>query len=211
MIKNKKLIVANWKMNPTTLAEAKKLFENIKKTASKVKNIQTVICPPSVYLSELGKLYSGRRIALGAQDVFWEKKGAYTGEQSSKMIKDIGAKYVIIGHSERRERGETNEMVNKKIITSLEEGLNVILCIGEKVRDLQALYLKFLEEEIRSACKSLTFSPIHKITFNPSSKEVIIFLFTILFVSPLSLLSECPMITYFAPMSFIILDDCSPV
>jgi len=151
MIKNKKLIVANWKMNPTTLAEAKKLFENIKKTASKVKNIQTVICPPSVYLSELGKLYSGRRIALGAQDVFWEKKGAYTGEQSSKMIKDIGAKYVIIGHSERRERGETNEMVNKKVITSLEEGLNVILCIGEKVRDLQALYLKFLEEEIRSA------------------------------------------------------------
>ncbi|PIT96894.1 triose-phosphate isomerase [Candidatus Campbellbacteria bacterium CG10_big_fil_rev_8_21_14_0_10_35_52] len=163
MIKNKKLIVANWKMNPTTLAEAKKLFEGIKKTASKVRNTQTVICPPSVYLSELKKFYFGHKIAFGAQDVFWEKDGPYTGEQSPEMIKDIGAKYVIIGHSERRERGETNEMVNKKVIASLKEGLNVILCIGEKVRDLQALYLKFLEEEIRSALLGAQKKNIHNL------------------------------------------------
>ena len=80
----KKIIIANWKMNPQTLIDAKKLFLAIKKTASKTKNVQTVICPPNVFLSELNKLYSGHRVALGTQDVFWEKRGSHTGEVSSR-------------------------------------------------------------------------------------------------------------------------------
>lgn len=151
MHKNKKIIVANWKLNPTTLKEAKKLFIGVKKVASKTEKVQTVICPPSVYLSELNKLYSGHRLALGAQNVFWESRGSYTGELSAEMIKDVGVKYAIIGHSERRALGETNEMVNKKVIAGLKSGLNIILCIGENKRDSRALYLNFLKEELESA------------------------------------------------------------
>jgi triosephosphate isomerase len=113
--------------------------------------VQSIICPPFIFLSELNELYSGHRIVLGAQDVFWEKGGAYTGEISPEEIKSVGAKYVILGHSERRALGETNEIVNEKVIASLKAGLNVILCIGESNRDSYALYLKFLREELESA------------------------------------------------------------
>ena len=147
----KKLIIANWKMNPQTLVDAKKIFLATKKTASRAMNVQTVICPPYVYLTELNKLYSGHKISLGAQNVFWEESGAYTGEVSPNEIKSVGAKYVIVGHSERRALGETNKIVNKKVIASLKAGLNVILCIGESKRDSHALYLKFLREEIERA------------------------------------------------------------
>jgi triosephosphate isomerase len=151
MSKNKKLIIANWKLHPTTLKDAKKLFFDVKKVASKTGKVQTVICSPSVYINELNKMYSGHRIAVGAQDVFWEDEGSYTGELSPVALKSVGAKYVIIGHSERRALGESNADVNKKMIAALKAGLNVILCIGEIKRDSQALYLKFLREELESA------------------------------------------------------------
>lgn len=138
-------------MNPKSFKEAKKLFLDIKETASRGQKTQTVICPPSVFISELGKLYSGHRIAFGAQNIFWENNGAYTGELSSEMVKSAGARYVIIGHSERRELGETNKDVNKKIISALKSGLYAILCVGERNRDSQALYLQFLKEELESA------------------------------------------------------------
>jgi triosephosphate isomerase (TIM) len=151
MSKNKKLIIANWKLNPTNLKDAKKLFIDIKKTASKTQKVQIVICPPSIYINELNKMYSGHRITLGAQDAFWENKGSYTGELSPMALKSIGAKYVIIGHSERRALGESNTDVNKKVINILKNKLNVILCVGESKRDSQAFYLKFLREELESA------------------------------------------------------------
>lgn len=169
MSKNKKIIIANWKLNPTTLKEAKKLFGEIKKVGSKTKNVQTVICSPSVYINELNKMYSGHRIEVGAQDVFWENKGSYTGELSPEALKSVGAKYVIIGHSERRALGETNDDVNKKIRTALKAGLNVVLCIGENKRDSQALYLKFLQEEIKSALSNVSRNHIKNliITYEP--------------------------------------------
>lgn len=147
----KKLVIANWKLNPSSLKEAKKLFFDIKKTASRLQKVETIICPPYIYINELKKMYSGHRIIIGAQNVFWEEEGAYTGEISSKMLKDIGAKYVIIGHSERRALGETNKDINKKVIASFKAGLGVILCIGENKRDSQALYLNFLKEELQNA------------------------------------------------------------
>ena len=96
----KSLIVANWKMNPQTLAEAKRLFDSVKNGIKGIKNTEIVICPPFIYLSNIQNLKSN--IQLGAQDVFWEEKGAFTGEVSAKMLKDLGVSYVIIGHSERR-------------------------------------------------------------------------------------------------------------
>ncbi len=113
----KPLIVANWKMNPQTLKEAKLLFSRVKKSGG-------IICPPFIYLSVLK--------ANGAQDVFWEKSGAFTGEISPLMLKNLGVKYVIIGHSERRKyQRETNEMIAGKLEAVLKAGLKPILCVDK--------------------------------------------------------------------------------
>ena len=113
----KPLIVANWKMNPQNLKEAKLLFNRVKKAGG-------VICPPFVYLSSLK--------VTGAQDVFWEAGGAFTGEVSALMLKNLGVKYVIIGHSERRKYfKETDEMTAKKLKAVLKVGLKPILCIDK--------------------------------------------------------------------------------
>lgn len=113
----KPLIVANWKMNPTTLKEAQALFEAVKDRGA-------VICPPFVYLSSLK--------ANGAQDVFCENSGAFTGEISPLMLKNLGVEYVIIGHSERRKHlQETNAIIDKKLNAALRVGLKPILCIDK--------------------------------------------------------------------------------
>jgi len=132
---NKKLIVANWKMNPSSLKEAEKLFSDVKRGLSGTKNVETVICPPFPYLSSF-KFQVSSFMKLGAQNCFYEQRGAYTGEISSEMLKDSGCDYVIIGHSERKKYfGETDEIINKKIKAALKASLKVILCIGEEARD----------------------------------------------------------------------------
>jgi len=119
----KLLIVANWKCHPKTLREAKLLFNSIIKGVKDI-DAEVVICPPFVYLPVLK--------ATGAQDVFWENEGAYTGEISPAMLKNLGLKYVIVGHSERRKyRGETDVMINQKVKASLAQGLKPILCIDK--------------------------------------------------------------------------------
>ena len=126
---SKKMVVANWKMNPVGLKEAKALFDFTKKTVNKLSNVETVICPPFIYIAELG--HSVSKLKIGAQDVsIFGFEGAHTGEVSAKMLKNAGVKYVIIGHSERRKTGETNEIINKKIGVSLSLGLKVIFCVG---------------------------------------------------------------------------------
>ncbi|MDP3991581.1 MAG: triose-phosphate isomerase [Candidatus Colwellbacteria bacterium] len=117
-----KLIVANWKANPKTFTEALKLVK-----ASDFENV--VIAPPYIYLQTLSWVL--KKAALGAQDTFWENAGPYTGEVTPSQIKNLKVKYVIIGHSERRGFGETDEMINKKIKAALKVGLRVILCVGE--------------------------------------------------------------------------------
>jgi len=124
----KHLIIANWKCNPASEKEAKNLFEDQIKELKGIENAEAVICPPFVYLP----MMKDSPLAIGAQDCFWEQKGAYTGEISPAMLKDFGCKYVIIGHSERRTYfGESEEKVNKKIKAALGAGLNPILCVGE--------------------------------------------------------------------------------
>jgi triosephosphate isomerase len=116
----KKLIVFNWKMNPASKKEAMSL---IKECSAGV-----VVAPPFVYLG----LLKNKKIKLASQNVFWEESGAYTGEVSPKMLKDLGVEYAIIGHSERRQcMNEADEVINKKIKASLSAGLKVILCVGE--------------------------------------------------------------------------------
>ncbi len=160
----KKIIVANWKMKPSSLKEAKRIFNEIKKVAGRLlKKVDTIICPPCVYLSSLPRTTLGNSKGspwLGAQDVFWENPstggGAHTGEISAGMLKNLGVKYIIIGHSERRELGETNEIINKKIKNALKNNLKVIFCIGEQERDLEGNYLYFIKNEIEEGLRGVS-------------------------------------------------------
>jgi triosephosphate isomerase len=129
-----KLIAANWKENPSTETEALKLFKTISK--AKCKNADIVICPPFIYLEEISKAFKGMskkdHLAIGAQDVFYEDEGAFTSEVGPAMIRSLGAKYVILGHSEvRKWNNETDAIINKKIKLALQDGLKIILCVGE--------------------------------------------------------------------------------
>jgi len=141
----KKLIIANWKMNPASAKEARALFADTSRAAGKLHNAKVVVCPPFVYLGLFSK---NSKVVLGGQDVFWEDSGSYTGEISASMLKSFNVKYVIIGHSERRRLGETNEMINQKIKQALKCGLKVIFCVGEMERDEHENYLQFIKEEI---------------------------------------------------------------
>lgn len=125
----KPLIVGNWKCNPTTLLEAKRIFDSVKRGVKNIKGAETVICPPFIFLSVLTP---DQNVKLGAQDCFWEEKGPYTGEVSPSMLEGLGVKYVIVGHSERRKYfGEADEMIKKKLGAVLKAGLKPILCIDK--------------------------------------------------------------------------------
>lgn len=138
-------------MNPVFPEDAVKIFTAVKKSAGHLRHTQTVICPPDPFLGELRKKASGKKCVLGAQDVFWETEGAYTGEVSPLQLSGVGVKYVIIGHSERRGLGETDEVVNKKVLATLKAGLTPILCVGEKDRDLNGEYLHFVRNQVEAA------------------------------------------------------------
>lgn len=123
----KSIIIANWKCNPGTLAEAEKLFNSLNKGVKNAKKVDVVICPPFVYLPYI--LNTKYKVHVGAQDCFWSE-GAYTGEVSAAMLKNLGVEYVILGHSERRKNfGETEEMIGKKLQAARKSGLKPILCV----------------------------------------------------------------------------------
>lgn len=155
------IVIGNWKLNPDASKEAKKLFLGISKLASKMKRTQVVVAPPFVYTSLCQT--KSKKLALGAQDVFWAEQGAYTGEISVTQLKDLGVKFVIIGHSERRALGESNEMINRKVRATLNAKLTPILCIGESAHDQQGAYLAFLSNEIRAGLKGVSKSELSKI------------------------------------------------
>ncbi|MBU2579211.1 triose-phosphate isomerase [Patescibacteria group bacterium] len=169
----KKIIVANWKMNPATLQSAKRLFDSIKKATKNLKNVEVVICPPFVYLSNVKCPYtaepSGLRqmsnVKLGSQDCFWENslknRGAFTGEISALMLKNLGCQYVILGHSERRQYiNETDEMISKKVEAVLKNDLRAILCIGETKKERETGQTKkVLKTQLKKCLKKIIGLP----------------------------------------------------
>lgn len=142
-------MVANWKMNPTQGKTAMAWFRSIQKhTLKYVSNVETVVCPPAVYLSQLQELVTNRSCVLGAQDCFYESSGAYTGEISPEMIFNTRARTVIVGHSERRAIGETNMLINKKIKKILDYPLSVIVCVGEQKRSDNGIHFKEIKKQL---------------------------------------------------------------
>jgi triosephosphate isomerase len=133
----KPIIAGNWKMYKTHL-EAKDLVKELKEKALPA-GVEVVLCPPFTALATVGEELAGTEIGLGAQDLFWEEEGAYTGEVSPAMLRELGCAYVIIGHSERRQYfGETDESVNKKAKAALRHGLKPIICVGESLAQREA-------------------------------------------------------------------------
>ena len=130
------LIIANWKMNPPKLAEAKELLAEVAEEARLAKNSESeiVICPPLIWLDKLMEEFKPKKgLSFGAQNCHWESGGAYTGEISAVMLAEAGVKYVILGHSERRHYfGETDEIINLKIKAALGAKLKPIICVGER-------------------------------------------------------------------------------
>ena len=136
-------------MNPQTLEEAKRIFNVSKLVAKSLKNTDVIVCPPFLFLQPLSKLNFPRNIFLGVQNIASSEKGAFTGEVSAEMVKNLGANYSIIGHSERRAMGEANQIINKKLQIAFNNDLIPILCIGEKERDKEGLYLEFIKNQIK--------------------------------------------------------------
>jgi len=132
-MKNKKLIIGNWKMNPQTEGEALELAKSIVSQHGGVQrpNVEVGVAPPFVFLGKVADVLEGSDIGLGAQDMFWEDKGGYTGEISADELKFLGVSFVIIGHSERRKMGETDYQINKKVYQALNKGFQAVLCVGE--------------------------------------------------------------------------------
>jgi triosephosphate isomerase (TIM) len=131
-----KFVVGNWKMN-TTATEARQLAQAIVDTVGMEDRVSVAVCPPFPFLALVGEILKGSRVALGAQNLYPEKEGAFTGEVSPTMLLDVGCKYVILGHSERRHLGESDAFINQKIKFALASGLEVIFCIGETLDQRQ--------------------------------------------------------------------------
>jgi triosephosphate isomerase len=163
----KKTIIANWKMNPQTWAEAEQIldFVNDYLESRNEEEFSLVFCPPFVFLEEVGKVLKTSHLEhdafLGAQDIFWEDAGADTGEISGPMLKKLGVKYVIVGHSERRWKlGESDEVVNKKLKAVLRNEMVPVVCLGEKVRDDS--FKEFLKEQVEKTFAGLSHDELEK-------------------------------------------------
>lgn len=157
-----KIIIANWKSNPKTLKEAQNIFNGSLNLSKNIKNKKIIVCPPFLF-SFLGKNLKLKNILLGAQSVFPSVSNSYTGEVFVEMLKDMNVSYVIVGHSERRSLGESDEYINNQIKTVLKNKLNIVFCIGEKNRDQNADFLSFIKNQIIEGLKNVTRNQLKNI------------------------------------------------
>ncbi len=161
------VIAGNWKMN-TTVGEAVNLADQIKVGVQKIVGVHSIVCPPFISLTAVKEALQGSAIGIGAQNLYFEEKGAYTGEVSPMMLAGI-CEYVIVGHSERRGYfGETDEMVNRKIKAALNAGLKPIICIGETLEENEAGKTQaVLDRQTRAALEGISSLENLMIAYEP--------------------------------------------
>lgn len=158
------LIAGNWKMN-NSCAESVELVSQLKDILSARKEIDIAVAPPFTALGAVAAVLKGSPIGLSAQNVFWEESGAFTGEISTAMLKDVGCRYVIIGHSERRQYfSETDETVNKRLKAALKASLIPIVCIGETLAEREAeKTLPVIEQQLKGGLKGLSLEEMETV------------------------------------------------
>ena len=160
----KTIIAGNWKMNKT-LSETKAFADEIKPQLGKHKWCEVVLCVPFVNIPAAVRMFKDTRVAIGAENVHFENSGAFTGEVTAEMLKEVGVKYVIIGHSERREYyGETDFTVNKKIKAALAAGLHPIVCVGESLEQRElGVTAELINYQVKCALSGLDASQMRKV------------------------------------------------
>jgi triosephosphate isomerase len=158
------IMAGNWKMYKTA-REAVDFVTRLQKELGDVKETEVVVAPPFVALAPVAERLSGTAIALAAQDCYWEEEGAYTGEVSPPMLRDVGCRYVIIGHSERRAYfGETDETVNKKVYALLSHDLHPIVCVGESLEERErGDTVQIVERQVKEGLKGLDETAIRAV------------------------------------------------
>ncbi|QNL43981.1 triose-phosphate isomerase [Oscillibacter hominis] len=159
----KTIIAGNWKMNKTA-TETKQFAEELKPILPKAKWCDVVVCVPACNISTAVRAFKDMRVSIGAENLYYEKSGAYTGEVSADMLKDLGVKYVIIGHSERRQYfGETDATVSKKVHAALDAGLLPIICVGESLEQREAgITAEWIALQVKSALVGVSADKLRK-------------------------------------------------
>ena len=159
----KTIIAGNWKMNKNA-TETKKFAEDLKAILPRAKWCDVVVCVPFVNIPAALKAFKDMRVAVGAENLYFEPNGAYTGEVSADMLRDLGVKYVIIGHSERRQYfGETDITVNKKVHAALEAGLHPIICVGESLEQREmGVTMELIALQVKSALSGVAADKVRK-------------------------------------------------
>ncbi len=158
------IIAGNWKMN-NTIKEAVELVNGLKRSLDGIDSVDIIVAPPFTALSDVNELIMDSNIKLCAQNVYWQEKGAFTGEVAPAMLKDAGCDYVIVGHSERRQYfNETNETVNKRLKSALSAGLRVIVCIGEVLEEReQGKAFDVIKSQLQGALEGLSGQEMKKV------------------------------------------------
>ncbi|MBC7105362.1 MAG: triose-phosphate isomerase [Firmicutes bacterium] len=151
------IVAANWKMHKT-VGEAVAFARDFLAGAEGQDGVEVVLCPPFTALADVGRVLGDGAVALGAQDLFWEPEGPYTGAVSPLMLRDVGCRYVIVGHSERRQYfGETDATVNRKVLAALAQGLTPIICVGERLDEREAgVTMDVIGHQVEAALAGLT-------------------------------------------------------
>ena len=159
----KTIIAGNWKMNKTA-TETRQFAEELKTLLPKAKWCDVVVCVHSVNISTAVRAFKDMRVSVGAENVYYEKSGAFTGEVSADMLKDLGVKYVIVGHSERRQYfGETDAIVNKKVHAVLEAGMSPIICVGESLEQRETgVTEEWIALQVKSALSGVAADKLRK-------------------------------------------------
>jgi triosephosphate isomerase len=161
----KKLVAGNWKMHTNRATAVQLAGAVVRAVGPGDRGVTVVVCPPFVYLAYVAEIVRGTPVGMGAQDCYCEREGAYTGEVSPPMLQDVGCKYVLVGHSERRHKlGETDALINRKARAALAAGLTTILCVGETLEQREAGQTEVvLDAQLTAGLEGLTADNLHRL------------------------------------------------